>query len=134
MISNEGNERLEGYLDQALKIAGVERRAIAPLNEITRQSIARRSSASLSSRPWPICRRWDHTSNNSRYIGRVGTGFSHEVLKELRGKLIKLKTAKSPFGKTTKGQAVTTWVKPQLVAELDSRNGQAPARCVILFI
>jgi bifunctional non-homologous end joining protein LigD len=33
-----------------------------------------------------------------RYIGHVGTGFSHEVLEELHGKLIKLRAAKSPFG------------------------------------
>ena len=53
-----------------------------------------------------------------RYIGHVGTGFSHDVLAELHGKLIKLRTAKSPFGKKTKDEAVTTWVKPQLVAEV----------------
>jgi bifunctional non-homologous end joining protein LigD len=53
-----------------------------------------------------------------RYIGHVGTGFSHEVLEELHGKLMQLKTAKSPFGKKTKDEAVTTWVKPQLVAEV----------------
>ena len=53
-----------------------------------------------------------------RYIGHVGTGFSHDTLKELHGKLIKSKTAKSPFGKKVKDEAVTTWVKPQLVAEV----------------
>jgi bifunctional non-homologous end joining protein LigD len=51
-----------------------------------------------------------------RYIGHVGTGFSHATLEELHGKLIKLKTAKSPFTKKMK-EAVTTWVKPSLVAE-----------------
>ncbi|EAQ35274.1 DNA ligase-like protein [Nitrobacter sp. Nb-311A] len=56
--------------------------------------------------------------DNWRYIGHVGTGFSHDTLKELHGKLIKLKTAKSPFGKKVKDEAVTTWVKPQLVAEV----------------
>src|SRR6185312_10626746 len=45
-----------------------------------------------------------------RYIGHVGTGFSHEVLEELHGRLIKLQTAKSPFGQKTKDEAVTTWV------------------------
>jgi bifunctional non-homologous end joining protein LigD len=53
-----------------------------------------------------------------RYIGHVGTGFSHETLEELHGKLIRLKTAKSPFRKKVKDEAVTTWVKPQLVAEV----------------
>ncbi len=33
-------------------------------------------------------------------------------------RLIKLKAAKSPFGKKVKDEAVTTWVKPQLVAEV----------------
>jgi bifunctional non-homologous end joining protein LigD len=63
-----------------------------------------------------------------RYIGHVrgaqvrqgdlGTGFSHEALKALYGKLVKLKTTKSPFPKKTKDEAVTTWVNPQLVAEV----------------
>jgi bifunctional non-homologous end joining protein LigD len=56
--------------------------------------------------------------NGWRYIGHVGTGFSHETLGELHGKLIRLKTAKSPFAKKVKDEAVTTWVKPQLVAEV----------------
>ena len=57
-------------------------------------------------------------SDEWRYIGHVGTGFSHETLKELHGKLIKLKASKSPFAKKVKDEAVTTWVKPQLVAEV----------------
>ncbi|MET4296488.1 bifunctional non-homologous end joining protein LigD [Bradyrhizobium sp. LB8.2] len=56
--------------------------------------------------------------NGWRYIGHVGTGFSHEALEELHKKLVKLKTAKSPFGKKVKDEAVTTWVKPLLVAEV----------------
>jgi bifunctional non-homologous end joining protein LigD len=53
-----------------------------------------------------------------RYIGHVGTGFSHETLEELHGKLIKLRTAKSPFPGKVKDEVVTTWVKPALVAEV----------------
>src|SRR5215208_3107248 len=53
-----------------------------------------------------------------RFIGHVGTGFSHATLKELHSKLIKLKTAKSPFPKKVRGEAITTWVKPILVAEV----------------
>jgi bifunctional non-homologous end joining protein LigD len=56
--------------------------------------------------------------NGWRYIGHVGTGFSHETLKELHKKLIKLETSKSPFGRKVKDEGVTTWVKPQLVAEV----------------
>ena len=53
-----------------------------------------------------------------RFIGHVGTGFSHETLEELHGKLIRLKIAKSPFPKKVRGEAITTWVKPTLVAEV----------------
>jgi bifunctional non-homologous end joining protein LigD len=53
-----------------------------------------------------------------RFIGHVGTGFSHATLKELHGKLIKLKTKKSPFPTKVRGEAITTWVKPTLVAEV----------------
>jgi bifunctional non-homologous end joining protein LigD len=53
-----------------------------------------------------------------RYIGHVGTGFSHAMLEELRGKLAKLRTSSSPFTGRVKDEAVTTWVKPQLVAEV----------------
>jgi bifunctional non-homologous end joining protein LigD len=53
-----------------------------------------------------------------RYIGHVGTGFSHDMLEKLHARLIKLKTPKSPFPKKTKDESVTTWVKPQLVAEV----------------
>jgi bifunctional non-homologous end joining protein LigD len=56
--------------------------------------------------------------NDWRYIGHVGTGFNHDTLKELHGKLIKLKALKSPFAKKVKDEAVTTWVKPELVAEV----------------
>ncbi|MBR1366829.1 MULTISPECIES: non-homologous end-joining DNA ligase [Bradyrhizobium] len=53
-----------------------------------------------------------------RYIGHVGTGFSHQVLGELHGKLLKLKTPKSPFPAKVKDEQVTTWVRPSLVAEV----------------
>lgn len=53
-----------------------------------------------------------------RYIGHVGTGFSHQVLEELHRKLVRLKTAKSPFPGKVKDERVTTWVRPSLVAEV----------------
>jgi len=56
--------------------------------------------------------------NGWRYIGHVGTGFSHKALENLHGKLIKLKSAKSPFQGRVKDETVTTWVKPVLVAEV----------------
>jgi bifunctional non-homologous end joining protein LigD len=53
-----------------------------------------------------------------RYIGHVGAGFSHAALEELHVKLAPLQTAKSPFASRVKDEAVTTWVKPKLVAEI----------------
>jgi bifunctional non-homologous end joining protein LigD len=53
-----------------------------------------------------------------RYIGHVGTGFSRQVLEELHGKLMRLKTGKSPFPAKVKDEGVTTWVRPSLVAEV----------------
>ena len=53
-----------------------------------------------------------------RYIGHVGTGFSHRVLEDLHAKLMKLMTSKSPFPAKVKDEATTTWVKPSLVAEV----------------
>jgi bifunctional non-homologous end joining protein LigD len=53
-----------------------------------------------------------------RYVGHVGTGFSHAVLAELHAKMVRLKMAGSPFKQRIKDAAVTTWVKPKLVAEV----------------
>ena len=53
-----------------------------------------------------------------RYIGHVGTGFSHKTLEELHARLVKLKAPKSPFPAKVKDEGVTTWVKPALVAEV----------------
>jgi bifunctional non-homologous end joining protein LigD len=53
-----------------------------------------------------------------RYAGHVGTGFSHAMLETLYAKLWPLRTAKSPFTHRVKDEAVTTWVKPKLVAEV----------------
>jgi bifunctional non-homologous end joining protein LigD len=53
-----------------------------------------------------------------RYVGRVGTGFSHAMLKDLHGKLWPLRTASSPFPQRVKEEASITWVKPKLVTEV----------------
>jgi len=57
-------------------------------------------------------------NNGWRYIGHVGAGFTHKTLEELHGRLVKLKSPKSPFPAKVKDEAVTTWVKPSLVAEV----------------
>jgi bifunctional non-homologous end joining protein LigD len=53
-----------------------------------------------------------------RYVGHVGTGFSHATLKELHAKMWPLRTGSPPFRHRVKDEAVTTWVKPKLVAEV----------------
>jgi bifunctional non-homologous end joining protein LigD len=53
-----------------------------------------------------------------RYIGHVGTGFSHTALAELHTIMLSLKAASSPFPTRIKDEGVTTWVKPKLVAEV----------------
>jgi bifunctional non-homologous end joining protein LigD len=53
-----------------------------------------------------------------RYIGHVGTGFTHATLEELHSRLWPLRTDESPFRERVKDEAVTTWVKPKLVAEV----------------
>jgi bifunctional non-homologous end joining protein LigD len=53
-----------------------------------------------------------------RYIGHVGTGFSHKVLEDLHAKLVKLTVPKSPFPAKVKDEAATTWIRPSLVAEV----------------
>lgn len=52
-----------------------------------------------------------------KYAGNVGTGFNDKVLKDLKARLQKIHTERSPFAKVpagVKGQ----WVKPQLLAEV----------------
>jgi bifunctional non-homologous end joining protein LigD len=56
--------------------------------------------------------------NAWRYVGHVGTGFSHAVLRQLYDRLRPLRTDRSPFKERVKDEAVTTWVKPRLVAEV----------------
>lgn len=51
------------------------------------------------------------------YSGKVGTGFSDEILKELRTKLDKIERKTSPFKTPPKLQG-THWVSPQLVAQI----------------
>jgi len=53
-----------------------------------------------------------------RYIGHVGTGFTHATLRDLYDRLWPLRTGRSPFKERVKDEAVTTWVKPKLVAEI----------------
>jgi len=55
------------------------------------------------------------------YAGRVGTGFDHALLGELRKKLDALARKEKPIASLPKGTAVRDvhWVAPKLVAEID---------------
>jgi bifunctional non-homologous end joining protein LigD len=53
-----------------------------------------------------------------RYVGHVGTGFNHAMLRELHRRLLPLRTERSPFEQRVKDEAATTWVRPKLVAEV----------------
>jgi bifunctional non-homologous end joining protein LigD len=53
-----------------------------------------------------------------RYVGHVGTGFSHAMLGAIHTRLWPLRTGTSPFRQKVKDQAATTWVKPKLVTEV----------------
>jgi bifunctional non-homologous end joining protein LigD len=52
-----------------------------------------------------------------RYVGRVGTGFSHESLRELESQLVKLHTGTPPVVNPPRARDIT-WVSPKLVGEI----------------
>ena len=52
-----------------------------------------------------------------KYAGKVGTGYTEQLLATLYAKLLRLKAKQSPFDAPIKEENIT-WVKPQLVAEL----------------
>ena len=60
---------------------------------------------------------WEGTGK-LRYAGHVGTGFDEATLEEIRQRLARLKTAKSPFIEKPPLNGPTTWLKPKLVAEV----------------
>jgi bifunctional non-homologous end joining protein LigD len=53
-----------------------------------------------------------------RYVGHVGTGFSHKFLLELHAKLRSIERKTSPFDTPVEGNMKAHWVKPELVAEI----------------
>jgi bifunctional non-homologous end joining protein LigD len=52
------------------------------------------------------------------FAGKVGTGFTEKVLRDLRRRLGALEQASSPFSPKPKGVGAAHWVKPELVAEV----------------
>lgn len=53
-----------------------------------------------------------------QYIGHTGTGFTHNILKELYEKMHLLIQDKNPFGRKIPVNAAVTWLKPELVANI----------------
>ena len=60
---------------------------------------------------------WD--DGNLRYVGHAGSGLDDRGLAALYERLSKLHTPKCPFAKTPPRHRPTTWVKPELVAEVN---------------
>ncbi|APV44031.1 ATP-dependent DNA ligase LigD [Dehalogenimonas formicexedens] len=52
------------------------------------------------------------------HAGNVGTGFDERLLEDLKAKMDKLTTGKSPFDARIPFENKTTWLKPELVAEV----------------
>ena len=52
------------------------------------------------------------------YAGKVGTGFTNDVLRDLRQRLEKLETKTSPFDRRSPRAAGVHWTQPKLVAEI----------------
>ena len=52
------------------------------------------------------------------FAGKVGTGFTDKVLRDLRKRLGGLEQGSSPFSPKPKGFGTAHWVKPELVAEI----------------
>ena len=52
------------------------------------------------------------------YAGKVGTGFNHEILKDLGSRFKKLETTKNPFINFDVSMKDVHWVKPVLVCEV----------------
>lgn len=63
-----------------------------------------------------------HENKELIYIGHTGTGFNHELLKDLYNKVSKYVTDKSPFDKVPKSNAPVTWLKPKFVCEIKFSN------------
>ncbi|MBV8285052.1 MAG: non-homologous end-joining DNA ligase [Candidatus Eremiobacteraeota bacterium] len=53
-----------------------------------------------------------------RYVGHVGTGFSHKLLLALHGRLRGLERKTSPFDSPVVGNVQAHWARPELVAEI----------------
>jgi len=60
---------------------------------------------------------WDE--DRLRYCGHVGSGFDDRTLPQVKARSEKLKTDTCPFAETPEVHSPTTWVRPELVVEVE---------------
>jgi bifunctional non-homologous end joining protein LigD len=60
-----------------------------------------------------------HEEGALRCVGKVGTGFTDKMARDLRRRLEALEQPGCPFTPTPKGMGRPRWVRPELVAEVD---------------
>jgi bifunctional non-homologous end joining protein LigD len=58
-----------------------------------------------------------YDSSKLRFVGKVGTGYTQETLRELGAKLRRLRTEATPFEPAPRMRDVT-WTRPELVAQI----------------
>jgi len=58
-----------------------------------------------------------YESDNLQYAGKIGTGFSDQLLSELHQKMVDIERDHSPFHGAIKEKGIH-WIKPELVAEV----------------
>src|SRR6267378_5054665 len=63
---------------------------------------------------------WD--KGKLRYASRVGSGFDERTLSEVKARLEPLKRSTCPFAEKPEVNAPTTWVEPEVVAEVSFQN------------
>jgi bifunctional non-homologous end joining protein LigD len=75
----------------------------------------------------------DKAKKRWAYVGHVGTGFDMAALKSLYETMQPLRTGKKPFDQKVKDENATTWLRPQLVGEVNFtvQSGRVIARCGI---
>ncbi|MBI5472452.1 MAG: hypothetical protein HY961_08920 [Ignavibacteriae bacterium] len=58
------------------------------------------------------------SNGDLKYIGKVGTGFDTKMMKEVFGELKSLKEIKRPIREKPLDDAVSTWLEPKLICEV----------------
>jgi ATP-dependent DNA ligase len=72
----------------------------------------------------------EQTSFSRRqYAGKVGTGYTAAMLRDLGAQLRELETPESPFVDARPIPRGTHWTRPKLVAQIGSRSGRVTVGC-----